>query len=476
VARDEFRADPASHWSDQRRIEGVSSPVVSDALAELRRSLAGTVLLPADDGYEAARRCFNALVDRRPAVIARCTGPEDVATAFDFARAQELEVAVRGGGHNPAGHCVLDGGLVIDLSQLRRVTMDADAPIARAEGGATWLDFDNATQARGLVTPGGVVGSTGVAGLTLGGGIGHLTAQHGLTCDNLVGAELVTPAGTVVHASEEENQELLWALRGGGGNFGVAIRLEFQLHPLQRVVGNLLRYRGDSVRDVLRRFRDLVAEAPRELACQAVLGTDESLAPALVVSPCYTGSDGDPAALRALRESPGLFEDTVRPMSFLEQQRVFDSPYGEDRHYWKGHFVNELPDELIDELLARIAALDRPGNHVLLESLHGAPKDAGSAFGALGWRSAAFNVSAMAVWQDADLDERNIEWARETVRAIEPWSLGGGYANYMQADETIERVRAAFGDEAFERLRALKERYDPGNVLRRNQNIPPRLP
>jgi FAD/FMN-containing dehydrogenase len=449
---------------------------VDDALNELRRSLAGTVLTPADDGYDAGRRCFNALVDRRPAVIARCLSPDDVATAFDFARAQELEVAVRGGGHNPAGHCVLDDGLVIDLSQMRRVAVDADARIARAGGGATWLDFDTATQAHGLVAPGGVVGTTGVAGLTLGGGIGHLTAQHGLTCDNLLGAELVTPAGAVVHVSEEESPELLWALRGGGGNFGVATRLEFRLHPLQRVVGNLLRYRGDGVRDVLRRFRDLVAGAPRELGCQAVLATDESLAPTLVVSPCYTGSDGDPAELRALRTAPGLVEDTVRPLSFLEQQLVFDAPYGEDRHYWKGHFARELSDELIDELIARVAALDRPGNHVLIESLHGAPKDAGPTFGALGWRNAAFNVSAMAVWQDAELDDRNIEWARETVRVIEPWSLGGGYANYMQADETIERVRAAFGDPEFERLRALKERFDPGNVLRRNQNIPPRLP
>jgi FAD/FMN-containing dehydrogenase len=449
---------------------------VDDALNELRRSLAGTVLTPADDGYDASRRCFNALIDRRPAVIARCLSPDDVATAFDFARAQELEVAVRGGGHNPAGHCVLDDGLVIDLSQLRRVAVDADARIARAGGGATWLDFDTATQAHGLVTPGGVVGTTGVAGLTLGGGIGHLTAQHGLTCDNLLGAELVTPAGAIVHVSEEVSPELLWALRGGGGNFGVATRLDFRLHPLERVVGNLLRYRGDGVRDVLRRFRDLVARAPRELGCQAVLGTDESLTPTLVVSPCYTGSDGDPAELHALQEAPGLVEDAVRPLSFLEQQRVFDSGYGVDRHYWKGHFVDDLPDELIDALLARVAALDRPGNHLLIESLHGAPKDVDPTFGALGWRRAAFNVSAMAVWQDAELDDRNIEWARETVRAIEPWSLGGGYANYMQADETIERVRAAFGDSAFERLRALKERFDPSNVLRRNQNIPPRLP
>ena len=213
----------------------------------------------ADAEYDAARRCFNALVDRRPAVIARCTGPEDVAAAFDFARALELEVAVRGGGHNPAGHCVCEDGLVIDLSALRTVDVDADARIARSGGGATWLDFDTATQAFGLVTPGGVVGSTGVAGLTFGGGIGHLTAQHGLTCDHLVGAEVVTPDGAVVHASADENADLLWALRGAGGNFGVATRLEFRLQPLDQVVGGVLAYSGKGVRDALRRFRDVAA-------------------------------------------------------------------------------------------------------------------------------------------------------------------------------------------------------------------------
>jgi FAD/FMN-containing dehydrogenase len=447
---------------------------VGESLHELQRSLAGAVIGPEDAEYDVARRCFNALVDRRPAVIARCVGPGDVATAFDFARALSLEVAVRGGGHNPAGHCVLDGGLVIDLSRMRSVGVDADGRNAHADGGATWLDFDTATQAVGLVTPGGVVGSTGVCGLTLGGGIGHLTAQHGLTCDNLVGGELVTPDGTVIHASSGENDELLWGLRGGGGNFGVATRLDFRLYPLERVVGGLLEYRGSGVPDALRLFRDVAVAAPRELACQAELGVDASLTPTLLVAPCYTGSAADPEELQKLRAAPGLVEDRVRARSFLDQQLVFDSPYGENRHYWKGHFVRELPDELLDELIARVGGLDRPGSHILIESLHGAPKDADVALGALRFRHAAFNISAMAVWQDSDHDDQHIAWARETVAAIEPWSLGGGYANYMQADETIDRVRAAFGADAFERLQALKRRYDPNNVLRRNQNIPPR--
>jgi FAD/FMN-containing dehydrogenase len=447
---------------------------MDETLNELRRSMAGTMVGPADDEYDAARRCFNALVDRRPAVIARCAGTGDVAAAFDFARAHGLEVAVRGGGHNPAGHCVLDGGLVIDLSRMRAVVVDGEARVARADGGATWLDFDSATQDFGLVTPGGVVGSTGVGGLTLGGGIGHLTAQHGLTCDNLIGAEVVTPDGSVVHASSDEDADLLWALRGAGGNFGVATRLEFRLHPLERVVGGVLEYRGGGVRDTLRRFRDIAAGSPDDLSCQAVLLLDEALAPALVVAPCYTGSDGDPEALRALRASPGLVADDVGTRTFLDQQRVFDSAYGENRHYWKGHFVRELPDELLDELLRRIVALGRPPGSILIESLHGAPKDVDAATGVIGFRHAAFNVSAMATWQDHGFDGTHIQWARDTAAAVEPWSVSGGYVNYMQADEPIERLRAAFGDEAFERLQGLKRRYDPDNVLRRNQNIPPR--
>src|SRR5215207_4845165 len=443
------------------------------SLAELRGAVAGAVVAPTDAGYDGARRCFNALLDRRPSVIVRCLNADDVATAFQFALSQGLEVAVRGAGHNPAGHCVVDGGLVIDLSLMRQVNVDGDARIARAAGGATWLDFDSATQALGLVTPGGVVGTTGVAGLTFGGGIGHLTAQHGLTCDNLLGAEIVTPAGTVVRAGGDGDDELLWGLRGGGGNFGVATRLEFRLHPLERVVGGRLVYAGSGVSDALRRFRDVVARGPRDLSCGAVLAVDDSLQPVLVIAPCYTGSDGDPEALRELRSAPGLMDDGVRRHAFIGQQHVFNPPYGEDRNYWKSTFVGELPDELLDDLLRQMVALERPPGQLLIESLHGAPKDRDGEAGALGFRTAAFNLSAMATWQDAALDQAYIGWARDTAAAIEPWSVSGGYVNYMQADEPIGRVPAAFGDKAFERLQALKRRYDPYNVLRRNQNIPP---
>ncbi len=449
--------------------------VLSDRSADqLQRSLSGSVIRPTGAAYDKARRGFNALIDRRPALIVRCVNADDVALALGFAQEHALEVAVRGGGHNPAGHCVCDGGLVIDLSHMRRVEANAEKRIARAEGGATWLDFDSATQAFGLVTPGGVVVSTGVAGLSLGGGIGHLTAQYGFTCDSIVSAALVTPDGAMIHATADENPDLLWGLRGGGGNFGIVTSLEFCLHTLQNVLGGCLVYRGPGVREALLRYRDIVSRSPRDLSCQVALGLDESLVPVLEIFPCYTGSEEDPAELRTLRSTQGLIEDGLRKHSFLEQQRVIDSTYGANRHYWKGHFVREIPDELLDEILERIVALGRPPGGIMIESLHGAAKDADAPPGAVGFRQAAFNVSVMAVWQDPALDAVQIGWARESAAALEPWSFsGGGYVNYMQADEPIERVRATFGAQTFDRLQKLKQKYDPNNVLHHNQNIPP---
>ena len=435
--------------------------------------MTGDVLVEGDREYERARLSFNLLIDRRPAVIARCVDVADVAAALAFGQARGLEIAVRGGGHNPAGHCAVEDGLVIDLSRMRDVHVDPEKQVASAQGGATWLDFDTATQAHGLVTPGGVVGSTGVTGLALGGGIGHLTAQYGLTCDNLIAAELVTPAGEIVRAGGKHDPELLWGLRGGGGNFGVVGQAEFRLYPLEHVVGGRLEYEGEGVAEAVRLFRDLAIHGPHELSIQAQLTTDASLTPKLVVVPCYTGEGDEPEILRPLRAMSGLVNDGVRRHSFLGQQRIFDPGYGVDRNYWKGHFVGELPNELIDDLIARMSALGRSPGGILIESLHGAPKDVDMASAALGYRNAAFNVSVMASWTDPGHDEESIAWARETAAAIEPWSVSGGYANYMQADEPLERVRAAFGPESFARLEALKSRYDPTNVLHRNQNIPP---
>jgi FAD/FMN-containing dehydrogenase len=438
----------------------------------LKGSLKGDVLTPGDPDYEKARLCFNLLVDRRPAAIARCVDADDVAAALEFGQANELEIAVRGGGHNPAGHCAVDDGLVIDLTKMRTVEVDPGERVARSGGGATWLDFDQATQQHGLVTPGGVVGSTGVTGLTLGGGIGHLTQQHGLTCDGMVGATLVTPAGEVIRA--EDDPELLWGLRGGGGNFGVVTELRLRLHPLERVVGGRLEYEGEEgVRQALRTFRDLDAAAGNEINIQAQISTDDETTPDLVVVPCYTGPDEEPEELPPLRGVTGLVKDSVRPQGWLDQQLVFNPGYGVDRNYWKNHFVRELPDELIDILVDRMSALGRPPGAILIESLRGGPKEFDASSAALGFRDAAFNISVLGSWLDPAEDDDFIAWTRETAAAIEPWAVSGGYANYMQADEPLDRVRAAFGDASFARLQQLKSRYDPGNVLHRNQNIPP---
>jgi FAD/FMN-containing dehydrogenase len=447
---------------------------VLDSLSELRRTVSGEVLAPTDGGYDAARLTFNALVDRRPAAIVRCLGADDVAAALAFARSNALRVAVRGGGHNPAGHAVCDDGLVIDLSGLNAVEVDAESRIARAGGGANWKQFDVACHAHGLVTPGGVVGTTGVGGLTLGGGIGYLLGRCGLTCDNLVGAEVVTADGGVVTADAETNPDLFWGLRGGGGNFGVVTTFVFGLHPVSTVVGGLITYRFDAARDVLRRFVETMAKAPDDFTCMAQLSGDANGEPVLQVFVCSTLPDDEPAQLRGLRSAPGLVSDAVRRIGYLDLQSLVDPPFGLLRQYWKGHFVTELPQELIDGLVRRFLALGHVPGDLLIEPIHGAAARVPLHSMAVQFRAARFNVSALAIWESPDRDAAEIAWARETAAALEPYSLtGGGYVNYMQEDEPPDRVQAAFGPEKFERLRALKRRYDPENVLSLNQNIPP---
>ncbi len=278
---------------------------MSKRLDELQESLNGDVLVEGDPEYERARLCFNLLIDRRPAVIARCVDADDVAAALAFGAENDLEIAVRGGGHNPAGHCAVDDGLVIDLTKMRKVEVDPDERIARSGGGATWLDFDQATQAHGMVTPGGVVGSTGVTGLTLGGGIGHLTAQYGLTCDNLLGATLVTPAEGIVDTDDPGHEELLWGLRGGGGNFGVVTELRMWLHPLERVVGGRLEYEGEGVAGALRAFRDAIAAAGTDLSIQAQLSVDRTTSPS-----SWSWSPATRATGRRPPSSPGCARPT----------------------------------------------------------------------------------------------------------------------------------------------------------------------
>ena len=449
-----------------------TTPTVEPAAA--RRGFSGEIVAEGHPAYDEARATFNALIDRRPLAFARCRSTEDVALALAVAREQELPVAVRGGGHNVAGHAVCEGGLVIDLTGLGGAQVDPDARIARAGGGATWQAFDTATAPHGLASPGGTFFTTGVGGLTLGGGIGFLIGRHGLSCDNLVAAEVATVSGDVLTASEEEHPDLFWALRGGGGNFGVVTRFDFRLHELREIVGGFLVYSYEAAPDVLRVFRDVALDAPDDFSTQALVSRDresgQRLAAVLV---CSSGPEDEPDALRELRAAPGLVTDDVKRRPYLELQLSQDLPFGM-RHYWKGHFVRELPDELLDELCARYDAAPQPPGAVLIEAIHGAAKRVPADATAVGFRDAAFNVSALGIWQEPSFDDQGIAWARDTAAAIAPYSLsGGGYLNYMQADEPLERVRAAYGAERFERLQAVKRRYDPDNVLRFNQNVPP---
>lgn len=438
------------------------------------RGFSGELITEGKPAYDSARTTFNALIDRRPVAIARCRSAADVAAVLAIAAEHDLRVAVRGGGHNVAGHAMCDGGIVVDLSGLGAVEVDPVACVARAGGGAIWRTFDAACSAHGLAAPGGTFNTTGVCGLTMGGGIGFLIGRHGLACDNLIAAEVVTVDGETITASEEENDDLFWALRGGGGNFGVVTRLDFRLHPVREVVGGFLTYAYDSAPEALRVFRDVAVDAPDDFSSQAFLTWNRETGDRLVtVVVCSTVTDEEPERLRALRAAPGLLTDDVARMRYLALQSALQLPFGL-RHYWKGHFVRELPDALIDELWESHGAPPEAPGAVLIESIHGAASRVPDDASAVGFRSAAFNVSALAMWQDPRFDDERIAWARGAASAAAPFSInGGGYVNYMQADEPLERVRAAFGPQTFARLQAVKGRYDPGNVLRFNQNVPP---
>ena len=442
----------------------------------LQRALRGPVLVPESPGYDVARTTFNGMTDRRPAVIACVAGSDDVAAAIAWANEQGVPAAIRGGGHSVAGHSVCEGGLVIDLRLLGGVQVDPVTRRARAGGGATWRSVDAPCAAHRLAMPGGTFDTTGVAGLTLGGGIGHLMGMYGLTLDNLVSAQVVLADGRVVTASESAEPELFWALRGGGGNFGVVTEFEFALHPLPVAWGGLISYALPHAGDALRLYRDVLASAPDELTLMYYVDREKVPEGAAFITVCFAGDAGAAEqAVRPLRESLPVRADGLGLESYLQIQVMQgDLPFGL-RHYWKGHFVDSLPDDLIDELMECFLASPRDGwDALLIEGIHGAalrvPVDA-TAFSR---RERCFNVSALGAWEDPARDADHIAWARRTAAALEAYSTsGGGYLNYGAPDEPLERVRAAYGDAKFERLRQAKRRYDPGNMFRFNHNIPP---
>ena len=442
-------------------------------LTDFRKQHRGPVIAADDAGYDAARITFNGMIDRRPELIVRPLDVDDVVSAVSHAGELDLPIAVRGGGHSVAGHCIGDGALVVDLRLMRSVVVDPDARTATCGGGSLWEDLDPPCLRHGLATPGGTFGDTGVGGLTLGGGIGHLVGLYGLTLDNLIGATVVTAAGEVVRAGEDENADLFWALRGGGGNFGVVVDFTFRIQPVGRLLGGVLVYRLEDAVEVLTTWRALAADAPDNLACFALVTrsalSDEQGA---IVSVAYFGDpDEGYEAIQPLMEGPAPVMDSLRPMYYAELQEIFGRmPFGL-RNYWSGRFLRELPDELIELTAAKFADGDITGT-VLLEPLFGAAARVSPNATAFAGREASYNATFVNSWADPGEDERKIDIARSFSSGLAPWAIGGGYINY--ASESIgDGLETEYGAQRFARLREIKRRYDPDNRFRFNHNISP---
>jgi FAD/FMN-containing dehydrogenase len=407
-------------------------------------------------------------------LIARCANEGDVVQALRFARETGLRLAVRGGGHNVAGNAVCDDGLVIDLSGMKGIRVDPAARTARADPGLTWGEFDRATQAHGLATTGGFISTTGIAGLTLGGGLGWLMRKHGLTCDNLLAAAVVTADGRQVRAGAGEHEDLLWGLRGGGGNFGVVTALEYRLHPLGPVMAGTIHYPRARARQVLRFYRDYLAAAPDDLGTSIALATTADGEPVVYVVVCYCGSPAEAdAVVRPLCQvGPPLAAD-VRPRPYVELQSLSDAgfPFGL-LNYWKSAFLADLSDEAIDAAVDCAAGAPSPRSFSVIEHLGGAVARVDAGATAFAHRDRRFNFSILSIWEDPAATEANVAWARRYWEAMRPFAADAVYVNYL-GDEGQERVVAAYGRAKYERLVVLKNTYDPANVFRRNQNIRP---
>jgi FAD/FMN-containing dehydrogenase len=453
------------------------------AIEALRTGLRGELVLPSDPGYDEARTIWNATVDHRPAVIVRCRGAADVVRAVTFAAEHRLLLAIRGGGHNIAGNAMCEGGLVIDLSQMKGVRVDEKARRATVEAGATLGDIDRETQRFGLAVPLGINSTTGVAGLTLGGGFGWLTRKYGMTCDNLVSAEVVTAQGKLVHASAEENAELFWALRGGGGNFGVVTSFEFQLHPLgPQVFAGLVAYPLDQAKKVLTAYRDWAATLPDDAA---VFGTLRKAPPLPFLPAEVHGREmvalavfyaGDPKegekVLAPARGFAKPWGEHVGAMPYVNWQQVLDpllTPGA--RNYWKSHNFTSLPDSALDTLISATGKLPSPHSELILAQLGGQVGRTPAAENAWAHRDTKFIVNMHGRWEKPQEDKAGIAWARETFDALAPHASGGVYVNFLTADEQ-NRVAAAYGT-SYKRLAAIKKTFDPGNLFRMNHNIAP---
>ena len=441
----------------------------------LRNGLRGPLLQYDHAGYDEARRVWNGNVDRRPALIARCTDTADVQKVVRFAGQHGLLLSVRGGGHSAPGYGTNDAGLVIDLSSMKAISVDAGRRIARAEGGVLWRELDSQTQVHGLATTGGTVSNTGIAGLTLGGGLGWLMGKHGLTIDNLLSADVVTADGQVRRASVSENPDLFWAIRGGGGNFGVVTAFEYTLHPVSQVLGGMLLYPLDQAVEVLRFYRDFCPTLPDEAEANAGLLTTPDGLPVAALLLGYNGPiDEGERVLAPARRFGKPLADLVGPMPYAARQSMIDAPNAQHglHRYWRSAFTETISDGLIDAAVASAGKFSSPLSALLFFYMHGAGTRVPAAETAFAARRAQWDFDAIGQWVDGQESDGHIAWIRQIWSKFDPHLQGHAYINHIAADDQPEKVRASFG-ENYARLRESKKMFDPGNLFRMNANIAP---
>src|SRR6266480_5477426 len=440
----------------------------------LKSAISGRVIEPQDFEYERARRVWNGMIDRRPAAIARCVTVGDVIACVEAARSDRLPVAIRGGGHNIAGNAVCDGGLVIDLSLMKQIVVDPKAQTVRAGGGVLWGELDASTQQYGLATTGGLMSTTGIAGFTLGGGLGHLMRSYGLACDNLISADVVTAMGQKLIASAERNADLYWAIRGGGGNFGIVTSFEFQLHDVgPTLLGGRLAYRLAEAPDVLRFYREFMANAPDNLIVYAGLSTSLDGQQLLGMRPVFNGpiAEGD-SLLRPLRRLGSPVMDDIVPRPYIEIQKIVEPMFPPGRlNYWKANFVDDLSDDLIDLIVSAYRRVPSRYSNIALEPMGGAIARVPETATAFHHRTHAYSLLLLGGWVNPAETESNIAWVRELWDLTQPLSSSAVYVNYL-GTEGQGRVLDAYGPN-HARLSAIKAKYDPGNFFRLNQNVEP---